>query len=245
VLDNLAPGKDLLLVCDSKNHNLVQWSVLNNYTQALIVLLEYGCNPTRTGLPDYDLPLALACCLGQMEMIQLLLDHGANPSQTTMLSSETLECLSRENEKERFSKLIDLLKYRSSISSLSIVLTYDDLATFRLLMGESLQPSSISGSSSSSSSSVNMVQLVDDHHAKIAEADFDIFREKLKLNEYSEDMLPHDGEECCMEKQQQHIMTQDDLSDCAEQGAFFSFCDTLDAESAVVNHNDATLVRSS
>lgn len=89
-----------------------------------------------------------------------------------------------------------------------------------------------------------MVQMVDDHHAKITEADFDIFREKLKLNEYTEDMPPHDGEECCMEKQQHHIMTQDDLSDCAEQGAFFSFCDTLDAESAVVNHNDATLVGS-
>ena len=87
------------------------------------------------------------------------------------------------------------------------------------------------------------MQLVDEHRAKTSEADFDIFREKLKLDHYNEDMPPNDADEC-MEKQQQHIMTQDDMSDCAEQGAFFSFCDTLDGESAVVNHDDATQVRS-
>jgi len=144
-LNSLSPGKDLLLVCDRKKHNLVQWCVLNNYTQALIVLLEYGCNPTRTGLPGYDLPLALACCLGHMDMIQLLLNYGANPSGTTILSTDTLTYLSKENNQERYLKLIDLFKYRNSITSLSIVLTFDDLAMFRLLMGETIRSSSISG----------------------------------------------------------------------------------------------------
>ncbi|CAF4607754.1 unnamed protein product, partial [Rotaria magnacalcarata] len=62
-LNNLTPGKDLLLVCNTQNYNLVQWCILNNYIQALTTLLEYGCNPARTGLSGYDLPLVLACCL--------------------------------------------------------------------------------------------------------------------------------------------------------------------------------------
>jgi hypothetical protein len=240
-LNSLLPGKDLLLVCDRKNHNLVQWCVLNNYRQALIVLLEYGCNPTRTGLSGYDLPLALACYLGHMDMIELLLNYGANPSASTILSSDTLAYLSQENNKERYLKLIDLLKYRTSITSLSIVLTFDDLPMFRLLMGETIRSSSISGSSISSCSSVNMTHIIDDSNMKISETDFDIFRDKLKIENYVENIIQHDGEEC-LEQQQQNINTNDDLSDYAEHGNFFSFCDTLDAESAVVNHDDGIQV---
>jgi hypothetical protein len=242
-LHSLSPGKDLLLVRDTKNHNLVQWCVLNDYRRALLVLLEYGCNPTRTGLSDYDLPLALACCFGQMDMIQLLLDHGANPSQTTMLSTETLEYLSDDKHKERYMKLIHLLKYRASISSLSIVLTFDDLPTFRLLMGETLNSPSISGLSSLTlSSSVNITSIVDDQQMKVVESEFDMFHEKLKLDHYREEITANDGDDC-IEKQQQNIITQDDLSDYAEPDRFFSFCDTVDVESAVVNHDDATQVR--
>jgi hypothetical protein len=234
-----------LLVCDTKHHNLVQWCVLNNYTEALIVLLDYGCNPTRTGLSDYDLPLALACCLGHMDMIQLLLDHGANPSQTTILSSDTLEYLSQENTKDRYLKLIDLLKYRTSITSLSIVLTFDDLAIFRLLMGETRRSPSISESitSSASSSSENLIQTIEDSNMKISETEFDVFRKKLQIENYVEEIIPHDGEEC-MEQQQQNIIPNDDLSDYVEHGHFFSFCDTLDVESAMVNHDDGIQVSS-
>jgi hypothetical protein len=214
---------------------------LNNYTQALIVLLEYGCNPTRAGLSGYDLPLALACCLGHMDMIELFLHYGANPSGTTMLSADALTYLSRENNKERYLKLMDLLKYRNSITSLSIVLTFDDLAMFHLLMGETIHSSSISGSSTSSCSSVNMTYTIDDSNMKIPETDFDIFREKLKIENYVDNIIPHDGEEC-LEQQQQNIIPNDDLSDYAEHGHFFSFCDTLDAESAVVNHDDGIQV---
>jgi hypothetical protein len=217
----------------------VQWCVLNNYTNALPVLLEYGCNPTRTGLSGYDLPLALACCLGHMDMIELLLNYGANPSGTTMLSSDTLAYLSQKTTNERYLKLIDLLKYRNSISSLSIVLTFDDLPMFHLLMRETIRSTSISGSSTSSCSSVNLTPTIDDCTMKISESDFDIFRDKLKIEKYVENMLGHDGEECLEHQQhQQNIITNDDLSDYAEHGHFFSFCDTLDAESAVVNHDD-------
>jgi hypothetical protein len=246
-LNSLSPGKDLLLVCDRKNHNLVQWCVLNNYRQALLVLLEYGCNPTRTGLSDYDLPLALACCLGHMDMIELLLNYGANPSGTTMLSSDILTYLSQKNSQERYLKLMDLLKYRNSITSLSIVLTFDDLGMFHLLMGETMPSSSISGSSTSSCSPVNMIHTIDDSNMKITENDFDIFREKLKIENYVENIISQDGEECLEQQQQQqhqqNIITNDDLSDYAEHGHFFSFCDTLDAESAVVNHDDGIQVR--
>jgi hypothetical protein len=214
--------------------------VLNNYTQALTVLLEYGCNPTRTGLSGYDLPLALACCLGHMDMIEFLLNYGANPSETTMLSSDTLTYLSQKTTKERYLKLIDLLKYRNSITSLSIVLTFDDLAMFHLLMGETIRSTSISGSSISSCSSVNVTPTIDDCNMKISETDFDIFREKLKIENYVENMIPHDGEECLEHQHphQQNIITNDDLSDYVEHGHFFSLCDTIDAESAVVNHDD-------
>jgi ankyrin repeat protein len=215
--------------------------VLNKYTQALIVLLEYGCNPTRTGLSGYDLPLALACCLGHMDIIQLLLTYGANPSESTILSTDTLEYLSQENNNERYLKLIDLLKYRNSITSLNIVLTFDDLAIFRLLMGETTRSSSISDSSTSSSSSVNLTHTIDESNMKITDTDFDIFREKLKIENYVENIIPNDSEEC-LEQQQQNIITNDDLSDYAEHGHFFSFCDTVDAESAVVNHDDGIQV---
>jgi ankyrin repeat protein len=215
--------------------------VLNKYTQALIVLLEYGCNPTRTGLSGYDLPLALACCLGHMDIIQLLLTYGANPSESTILSTDTLEYLSQENNNERYLKLIDLLKYRNSITSLNIVLTFDDLAIFRLLMGETTRSSSISDSSTSSSSSVNLTHTIDESNMKITDTDFDIFREKLKIENYVENIIPNDSEEC-LEQQQQNIITNDDLSDYAEHGHFFSFCDTVDAESAVVNPDDGIQV---
>jgi hypothetical protein len=174
-----------------------------------------------------------------MDMIELLLNYGANPSGTTMLSSDTLTYLSQKTTKERYLKLIDLLKYRTSITSLSIVLTFDDLAMFHLLMGETIRSTSISGSSTSSCSSVNLTPTIDDCNMKISETDFDIFREKLKIENYVENMLPHDGEECLEHQQhQQNIITNDDLSDYAEHGHFFSFCETLDAESAVVNHDD-------
>jgi len=174
-------------------------------------------------------------------MIELLLNYGANPSASTILSSDTLAYLSQENNKERYLKLLDLLKYRTSITSLSIVLIFDDLSMFRLLMGETIRSSSISGSSISSCSSVNMTHIIDDSNMKISETDFDIFRDKLKIENYVENIIQHDGEEC-LEQQQQNINTNDDLSDYAEHGNFFSFCDTLDAESAVVNHDDGIQV---
>jgi ankyrin repeat protein len=241
-LNSLSPGKDLLLVCDRQNHNLVQWCVLNNYTQALVVLLEHGCNPTRTGLADYDLPLALACCLGRIDMIQYLLDYGANPSETTILSTDILKYLSQETNKERYLKLIDLLKYRNCITSLSIVLTFDDLTMFRLLMGETIRSLSVSGASTSSVSSVNITDTIEDSNMNISETDFDIFREKLKIENYVENIIPQESEECMEHQQQQNIIANDDLSDYADHGHFFSFCDTLDGESAVVNHDDGIQV---
>lgn len=247
-LRSLSPGKDLLLVCDRHDHNLIQWCILNNYVQALIVLLEYGCNPTRTGQPDRDLPLALACSLGQIEVIQLLLDYGANPSQTTFLSPEALETLAEKTTKEHYLKLIDLLKYKPNVSSLNIILTFDDLSIFRLLMGETIQTSSISESSSSSvlSPSVNETPMMNDHSKKSSEDECDLFREKLKFDHYAEEIIAHhQSSDDGLEKPpiaQQNLISSDDLSDYAEQGAFFSFCDTADAESAVVNHDDGAQV---
>lgn len=246
-MNSLSPSKDLLLVCDRKNHNLVQWCVLNHYTRALHVLLEYGCNPSRTGLPGYDLPLAIACCLGHTDMIELLLNYGANPSGTTMLSTDILRYLSQENHDERYLKLIDLFKYRTSITSLNIVLIFDDLAMFHLLMGETICSTSVSGSLTSSCSAVNMTHTIDDCPMKIADTDFDIFREKLKIENYVENILRQDGEECSeqqqpQQRQQQQMVTNDDLSDCADHGHLFSFCDTIDGESAVVNHDDGMQV---
>ncbi|CAF1024508.1 unnamed protein product [Adineta steineri] len=247
-LNNLSPGKDLLLVCDRKNHNLVQWCVLNHYIQALIVLLEYGCNPTRTGLSGYDLPLALACCLGHMDVIQLLLDYGANPSESTILSTDILKYLSQKTDKERYLKLIDLFKYRNCVTSLSIVLTFDDLSMFRLLMGETIRSLSISNSSTSSLSSINMIQqTIDDSNIKISETDYDIFREKLKIENYVTNIISQENDECMEQQQQQqqnqqNIITNDNLSDYTDHGHFFSFCDTIDAESAVVNHDDGIQV---
>ncbi|CAF1468579.1 unnamed protein product [Adineta ricciae] len=239
-LNSLAPGKDLLLICDQENHNLVQWCVLNKYTQALLVLLEYGCNPSRTGISGYDLPLALACCLGQMDMIQLLLDHGANPSESTILSSDILKHLAGETDRERYLKLIDLLKYRPCVTSLSIVLTFDDLAMFHLLTGEASHSLSVSGSLTSSVSSVNITQAIDDTNRKLSYADFDIFHEEFKIENYVENILSNETDEGIdqQQQQQQNINTNDDLSDYADHGHFFSLCDTLDAESAVVNHDD-------
>lgn len=243
-LNSLSPSKDLLLVCDGKNHNLVQWCVLNHYTRGLLVLLEYGCNPSRTGLSGYDLPLALACCLGHRDMIELLLNYGANPSGTTMLSASILTYLSEERHDERYLKLMDLFKYRTSITSLNIVLIFDDLAMFHLLMGETSCSTSVSGSSTSLCSAVNMTHTIDDCPMRIAETDFDIFREKLKIDNYVENILRQDGEECLEQTtpQQQQMITNDDLSDCAEHGHLFSFCDTLDGESAVVNQDEGMQV---
>lgn len=239
-LNSLSPGKDLLLVCDKQNHNLVQWCILKNYSKALQVLLDYGCNPTRSGLTGYDLPLALACCLNHLEMIELLLNYGANPSGSTMLSSNILTYLSHEIARERYLRLIDLFKYRNSLTSLSIVLTFDDLFTFRLLMGETTNLSSISASSLSTSSSVNNISTIDDCQVKISENDFDIFREKLKIENYVENIISHDADECLEQQNipQQNIITNDDMSDYVEHGQQFSFSDTLDAESALVNHDD-------
>ncbi|UJR35709.1 hypothetical protein I4U23_028459 [Adineta vaga] len=240
VLNSLSPGKDLLLVCDRKNHNLVQWCVLNKYIQALLVLLEYGCNPSRTGISGCDLPLALACCLGQMDMIELLLDYGANPSESTILSSDILKYLSEETNHERYLKLIDLLKYRTCVTSLSIVLTFDDLSMFHLLTGETIRSLSISGSSTSSTSSLNITQTLDDTNIKLSDTDYDIFREKLKIENFVENILPNETDEGIYQQQQhqQNIITNDDLSDYADHGHFFSFCDTLDVESAVNNQDD-------
>mgnify|MGYP001079823773 CR=1 FL=1 len=262
-LNSLSPGKDLLLVCDNQNHNLVQWCIINNYTKALQVLLDYGCNPTRTGITGYDLPLALACSLNHLDMIELLLNYGANPSGSTMLSSHIRTYLSQEIVPEHYLKLIDLFKYRNSLTPLSIVLTFDDLVMFRLLMGETSNLSSISASSLSSSSSVNNISTIDDCQMKISETDFDIFREKLKIENYVENMS-QDAEECLepsssavttpQQQQQQQpqppppppvqqmLIANDDMSDYVEHGQQYSFSDTLDAESAFVNHDDGIQV---
>lgn len=218
--------------------------MLNKYTQALLVLLEYGCNPCRTGVSGYDLPLALACCLGQIDTIQLLLDYGADPSESTTLSADILKYLSEETDRERHAKLLDLLKYRSCVTSLSIVLTFDDLAMFHLLTGETIRSMSVSGSSNSSLSSMNITQTIDDTNMKLPDADFDIFRDKLKIENYVENILPTDADECLEQQQQQHnVATNDDLSDYADHGHFFSFCDTVDVESAAVNHDEGIQVR--
>ena len=238
---NLSPGKDLLLVCDSNSHNLVQWCILHNYTKALIVLLEYGCNPSRSGLPDNDLPLALACCLGQRETIQLLLNHGAVPSQITMLSEKTLEYLAQQNNRDRYMKLYDLLKYRTSISPLSIVLTFDDLVTFQLLMGETDSTPSSSDLFHMLLPLTNSASTIEESHNKASDVEIDMICEKLKLKQYTDESLPQDTEDC-MDKQQQNTVVHDDLSDYAEHGPFFSFCDTIDVESGVINHDDATQV---
>lgn len=214
----------------------MQWCILRNYTQALLVLLEYGCNPTRSGLPDYDLPLALACCLGQREIIRHLLEHGAVPSQTTMLSENTLDILCQNETHERHVKLLGLLKYRTNISSLSIVLTFDDLMIFRLLMGET-DPTIVS-------SSMHSIMINDDQQSRTADHDSDIIRDNFKLEQIHEPCLTHVTEDC-MDKQQssQQIgIIHDDLSDYAEHGPLFSFCDTLDVESAVINQDDCNQV---
>ena len=251
-LRSLSPGKDLLLVCDQHNHNLIQWCVLNNYVQALIVLLEYGCNPTRTGQPNQDLPLAIACCLGEIDIIQLLLDYGANPSQTTMLSNEILEYLAEKTSKEHYLKLIDLLKYKSTISSLNIVFTFDDLSIFRLLMGETIEISAISSVSLSTNAlpslTMNVPNVMNDNQTKLSQIECDIFSENSKLDRDVDEIIVHHHSshptDDCLDKQhqQQNIIAHDDLSDYAEQGPFFSFCDTLDVESAVVNHDDGVQV---
>ncbi|CAF1203601.1 unnamed protein product [Rotaria sordida] len=240
----LSPGKDLLLICNTKNYNLVQWCILNNYTQALNILLEYGCNPTRTGLSGFDLPLALACCLNRMDMIQILLDYGANKSETTILSSTTLQYLSQQTNKEYYLKLIDLLKNRNSINSVNIALKFDDLAMFNLLMGETIHSLLISDSSTSSSSSfAHMIQTNNDSNIKISETDSDLFRDKLKIENYVERQISIDAEDSVeqqqqQQQQQQHIIPNDDLSDYAEHGHFFYLCDTVDGESPAVNQYD-------
>ncbi|CAF2759143.1 unnamed protein product [Rotaria sp. Silwood2] len=236
-LNCLPPGKDLLLICNTKNYNLVQWCILNNYTKALTVLLEYGCNPTRTGLSGYDLPLALACCLSRMDMIQILLNHGANSSETTVLSPTTLQYLSEQNNSKKYLKLIDLLKNRNTINSLNIVLNFDDLAMFHLLMGEKIRSPLISDSSASSYF-VHMIQTNEDSNMKIFETDFDLFRDKLQIENYVENIIPIDAEESMEQQQQQNIITNDDLSDYTEHGQFFSFGDTFDGELAPVNQYD-------
>lgn len=219
------------------------------------VLLDYGCNPTRTGLSSYDLPLAIACCLGHMNIIELLLNYGANPSSTTILSTDILTYLSQEINKERYLKLIDLFKYRNSITSLSIVLTFDDLSMFHLLTGETINTQSISdslsltssssSSSPSPSSSVNITPTIDESNMKITEPDFDIYCEKLKIENYVENIILHNDREECLEQQQQNLNTNDNLSDYAEHGHFYSYCDTIDVESAVAHHDDGRQVRKS
>ncbi|CAF3998269.1 unnamed protein product [Rotaria magnacalcarata] len=233
-LNNLTPGKDLLLVCNTQNYNLVQWCILNNYIQALTTLLEYGCNPARTGLSGYDLPLVLACCLNRMNMIKLLLDYGANPSETTELSPAALKYLAQENNKEYYSKLIDLIKNRTTITALNIALKFDNLEMFRLLIRDIVLSPSIY--------SENITQSIDHANLKISDNEFEIVCDKLKIENYAEKIIPFDNEECIEQQQQQHqqkqIVTNDDLSDYVEYKPLFSFCDTLDVDSIVVNHYD-------
>ncbi|CAF4491886.1 unnamed protein product, partial [Rotaria magnacalcarata] len=69
-----------------------------------------------------------------MNMIKLLLDYGANPSETTELSPAALKYLAQENNKEYHSKLIDLIKNRTTITALNIALKFDNLEMFRLLI---------------------------------------------------------------------------------------------------------------
>ncbi|CAF4459357.1 unnamed protein product [Rotaria socialis] len=227
-LNNLTPGKDLLLVCNAQNYNLVQWCILNNYTQALTTLLEYGCNPSRTGLSGYDLPLALACCLNRINMIKLLLDYGANPSETTELSSATLKYLAQENNKEYYSKLIDLIKNRITVTALNIVLKFDNLEMFGLLIRDIvLSPSRYSE---------DTTQRIDHANLKISDNEFEMVCDKLKIENYVEKIIASDNEECT--EQQQQIATNDDLSDYVEYKPLFSFCDTLDVDSIVVNNYD-------
>lgn len=93
---------------------------------------------------------------------------------------------------------------------------------------------------------------------KISETDFDIFREKLKIENYVENMS-QDAEECLepsssaattpQQQQQQPpppvqqmLIANDDMSDYVEHGQQYSFSDTLDAESAFVNHDDGIQV---
>lgn len=218
-----------------ENHNLMQWCILKNYTQALGVLLDYGCNPTRTGLSGYDLPLPLACCLSRTEIIQSLVEHGASLSETTELSRSTLKYLSQEIDKDRYSKLIDLMRDRNNVTALNIVLKFDDVEMFRLLMREPICSPSISDSSMSSSSSDNLTHALDNSNMKISDNDFDMYHDKLKVSNYVAKIMPLYHEES-MEAQQTSPNVHDDLSDYVEQGPFFSLSEIVDGDSMAVNH---------
>lgn len=157
----------------------------------------------------------------------------------------TLKYLSQENNQERFSKLNNLLQHRDFITPLSIVLTFDDLSMFRLLMGDKIRSPSVSGSSSSSSSSsINMMQTIETPNIKTPEIDFDLFHDKLKTENYADHMPPMDAEESNEQhQQQQNISPNDDLSEYADHRHFFSFYDSLDAEYVAVNNYDGRQVR--
>ena len=217
---------------NKNNHNLIQWCVLNNYVQALEILLKYGCNPTRTGLSSYDIPLALACCLNNIEIIKLLLNYGANCSQTTLLTTFTLEYLSEKTNQENYLKLIDLLKYETTITSLSIVLTFDDLTMFRLLTNEitKQRSPSVSVSSTSSLSLMNMMHTIDDLNKKVYETDFYIYHNQLEIENYIDKVMPSD----CVESVEQHqqCILNDNQSDYIEHEHFSS----SDILSGIVDH---------
>ncbi|CAF5215620.1 unnamed protein product [Rotaria magnacalcarata] len=90
--------------------------------------------------------------------------------------------------------------------------------------------------------SENITQSIDHANLKISDNEFEIVCDKLKIENYAEKIIPFDNEECIEQQQQQHqqkqIVTNDDLSDYVEYKPLFSFCDTLDVDSIVVNHYD-------
>ncbi|XP_074642929.1 uncharacterized protein LOC141900095 [Tubulanus polymorphus] len=76
IIEKLPNDEDLSVVTDDSGYNLLQKAIIAADTDLIPVILDKGWNCDHG---DCSFPLHLACKLGQLEIVELLLENGAQP----------------------------------------------------------------------------------------------------------------------------------------------------------------------
>lgn len=71
---------------DSNDLTALHWGCYYGQLSTTKLLIRYGANVSKLG-PDFVSPLLLAAAQGHHEIVRLLLQHGADPNQTDVVST--------------------------------------------------------------------------------------------------------------------------------------------------------------
>lgn len=72
-------------VTDGNDLTALHWACYYGQLSTARLLVKYGANVSKLG-PDFVAPLLLAAAQGHHEIVRLLLQHGADPHQTDVVS---------------------------------------------------------------------------------------------------------------------------------------------------------------